>query len=43
VALDSNRYKPYSKIIDKLAIPEPGYYVNRKVAKLIEGNWQTRS
>jgi len=35
-AIDSNRHKPYSKIMDKLAIAEAGYYVNRKVAKLIK-------
>ena len=34
-AVDSNSHKPYSKIMDKLAIAEAGYYVNRKVAKLI--------
>jgi len=33
-AVDSNRYKPYSKIMDRLAIAEAGYYVNRKVATL---------
>jgi ribosome-binding protein aMBF1 (putative translation factor) len=33
-AVDSNRNKPYSKIMDKLAIAEAGYYVNRKVATL---------
>ena len=32
-AVDSHRHKPYSKIIDKLAIAEAGYYVNRKLAK----------
>jgi len=33
-AIGSNRHKPYSKVIDKVAIAEAGYYVNRKVAKL---------
>jgi ribosome-binding protein aMBF1 (putative translation factor) len=31
--VDNNRHKPYSKIMDKLAIAEAGYYVNRKVAR----------
>jgi ribosome-binding protein aMBF1 (putative translation factor) len=31
--IDSHRHKPYSKIIDKLAIAEASYYVNRKLAK----------
>jgi hypothetical protein len=32
--IDSNRHKPYSQIMDKLAIAEAGYHVNRKVARL---------
>jgi hypothetical protein len=32
-AIDSHCHKPYSKIMDKLAIAEAGYYVNRKLAK----------
>jgi len=41
--IDSHRHKPYSKIMDKLAITEAGYYVNRKVATLIRSNWETGS
>lgn len=33
--VDSNRHKPYSKVMDKLAMAEAGYHVNRKVATLI--------
>ncbi len=32
-AIDSHRHKPYSKIMDKLALVEAGYYVNRKLAR----------
>lgn len=42
-AVDSDRHKPYSKMMDKLAIAEAGYYVNRKVATLIRSSWQTGS
>ena len=42
-AIDSNRNKPYSKVMEKLAIVEAGYYVNRKLATLIRSSWQTRS
>ena len=42
-AIDSNRHEPYSKIMDKLAIAEAGYYVNRKVATQTRSSWQTRS
>ena len=31
--VDSNRHKPYSKIMDKVAIAEAGWYVNRKLAR----------
>jgi len=31
--IDSHRHKPYSKIIDKLALVEAGYHVNRKLAR----------
>jgi len=41
-AIDNNRHKPYSRIIDELAIAEAGYYVNRKVAMLTRSNQQTR-
>jgi hypothetical protein len=32
-AIDSHRHKPYSKIMDKLALVEAGYPVNRKLAR----------
>ena len=32
-AIDSHRQKPYSKIMDKVAITEAGWYVNRKLAR----------
>jgi ribosomal protein L37AE/L43A len=32
-AIDSHRHKPYSKIMDKLALLEAGYLVNRKLAR----------
>jgi len=32
-AIDSHRRKPYSKIMDKVAIAEAGWYVNRKLAR----------
>jgi ribosomal protein L37AE/L43A len=32
-AIDSHRHKPYSKIMDKLALIEAGYRVNRKLAR----------
>jgi len=32
-AIDSHRHKPYSKIMDKLALVEAGYRVNRKLAR----------
>jgi ribosomal protein L37AE/L43A len=31
--IDSHRHKPYSKIMDKLALVEAGYLVNRKLAR----------
>jgi ribosome-binding protein aMBF1 (putative translation factor) len=31
--IDSHRYKPYSKVMDKLALLEAGYPVNRKLAR----------
>ena len=42
-AIDSHRYKPYSKVMDKLAVVEAGYHANRKLATLIRSSWQTRS
>jgi Zn-finger protein len=32
--INSHRYQPYSKVMDKLAQIEAGYQVNRKLAKL---------
>lgn len=31
--IDSHRRKPYSKVMDKLALAEAGYPVNRKLAR----------
>jgi len=31
------RNKPYSKVMEKLALAEAGYYVNRKKARLERG------
>jgi ribosomal protein L37AE/L43A len=31
--INSHLHKPYSKVMDKLAIAEAGYRVNRKLAK----------
>jgi ribosome-binding protein aMBF1 (putative translation factor) len=30
--VDRHRHKPYSKIMDKVALAEAGWYVNRKLA-----------
>jgi ribosome-binding protein aMBF1 (putative translation factor) len=32
-------HRPYSKVMDKLALAEAGYYVNRKMAKPLT-RWQ---
>ncbi|MFO7774129.1 MAG: hypothetical protein R6U93_04775 [Dehalococcoidia bacterium] len=32
-AIDRHRRKPYSKVMDKLAMLEAGYHVNRKLAR----------
>jgi ribosome-binding protein aMBF1 (putative translation factor) len=32
-AIDSHRHKPYSRIMDKLALLEAGYQANRKLAR----------
>ena len=32
-AIDNYRHKPYSKVMDKLALIEAGYLVNRKLAR----------
>ena len=31
--IDRNRHKPYSQTMDKVAIAEAGWYVNRKLAR----------
>jgi ribosome-binding protein aMBF1 (putative translation factor) len=31
--IGSHRHKPYSKVMDRLAMVEAGYHVNRKLAK----------
>ena len=31
--IQANRHKPYSKVMDKLAMAEAGYHVNRKLAR----------
>jgi ribosome-binding protein aMBF1 (putative translation factor) len=41
--VDSHRHKPYSKVMDKLALVEAGYHVNRKLATLTRSSWQTGS
>ena len=33
-AIDSHRHKPYSKVMDRLAMAEAGYQANRKEARL---------
>ncbi len=32
--IDRHRHKPYSKVMDRLALVEAGYYANRKLAKI---------
>ncbi len=32
--IDSHRHKPYSKVMNKLAMVEAGYQANRKLARL---------
>ena len=41
--IDSHRHKPYSKVMDKLALVEAGYQVNRKLATMPKSRWQIRS
>jgi ribosome-binding protein aMBF1 (putative translation factor) len=31
--IQANQHKPYSKVMDKVAIIETGYYANRKTAR----------
>jgi ribosome-binding protein aMBF1 (putative translation factor) len=37
--IDAKRHKPYSKVMDKLALIEAGYHVNRKMATLSRNGW----
>ncbi|MFW6105086.1 MAG: hypothetical protein ACOC7P_00730 [Chloroflexota bacterium] len=39
----SHCHKPYSKVMDKLAMVEAGCHVNRKLATMPGSSWQTRS
>jgi ribosomal protein L37AE/L43A len=32
--IDKRLYQPYSQVIDKVAVLETGYYVNRKLARI---------
>jgi ribosome-binding protein aMBF1 (putative translation factor) len=32
--IQANRRKPYSKVMDKVAMLEAGYHVNRKLARM---------
>lgn len=41
--IDSHRQKPYSKVMDQLALVEAGYHVNRKMATLTRNSWQTKN
>jgi ribosome-binding protein aMBF1 (putative translation factor) len=40
--IDTHRYKPYSKVMDKLAMVEVGYKINRKLATMPKSRWQVR-
>jgi ribosomal protein L37AE/L43A len=40
--IDSHRRKPYSKVMDKLALLEAGYHVNRKIAAVTRNDRRTR-
>jgi ribosomal protein L37AE/L43A len=35
--IDEHRHKPYSQVMDKVAMLEVGYHVNRKAAKIRRG------
>ncbi len=32
--VQGNRHKPYSKVMDRVAMAEAGYYANRKLARI---------
>jgi len=36
-AIDSHRHRPYSKVMDKVAMLEAGYHANRKLARINNG------
>jgi len=40
--INNHRHKPYSKVMDKLAMVEAGYRVNRKLATMPKSRWQVR-
>jgi ribosome-binding protein aMBF1 (putative translation factor) len=40
--INSHRRKPYSKVMDKLALLEAGYHVNRKIAAVTRNGRHTR-
>ena len=41
--IDHHRRQPYSQVMERVAILECGYHVNRKLATLIRSSWQTKS
>jgi ribosome-binding protein aMBF1 (putative translation factor) len=40
--IDSHRRHPYSKVMDRLALLEAGYHVNRKIAAVTRNGRGTR-
>ena len=40
--IDSRRRHPYSKVMDRLALLEAGYHVNRKIAAVTRNGRGTR-
>jgi ribosome-binding protein aMBF1 (putative translation factor) len=40
--IDSHRRQPYSKVMDRLALVEAGYPVNRKIARVTRSRRRTR-
>jgi ribosome-binding protein aMBF1 (putative translation factor) len=32
--IEANRHKPYSNVMDRVAMAETGYHANRKIARL---------
>ena len=41
--IDRHRRQPYSRVMEKVAILECGYRVNRKLATLTRNSWRTTS